>query len=289
METDDVKISFVGIGAQKAATTWIFKCLQEHPEIYVFEGKEIHFFSDNKKFSRGKDWYYSFFKKGNSKKVIGEISTTYLSSPEAPQRIKDTLGNIKIVVSLRNPVERSYSHYLHKISTGLLSQNNRIYEAVKKFPDIIENSMYGKLIEKYFNAFPRENILILFFEDIKSDPELTIKKLYRFLEVNDSFRPRGINKKYHTTAARLSSYYKIFKLISRLHIKLKKNLLGRLLIKILRKLGINSYRMYALMDRKGKSNNKIAKEDWKFLQGYFRQDVKNLEKLLNKNLSNWLQ
>ena len=108
---------FLGIGAQKSATSWISKCLNEHPDICVALSKETHFFSDDKRFSQGIEHYKLYFTNCCNKNIHkGEYSTTYLFSKFAPQRICNMYPDVKLIVSLRNPVDRAISHIKHLIS-----------------------------------------------------------------------------------------------------------------------------------------------------------------------------
>jgi len=106
--------TYIGIGAMKSATTWLSECLRYHPEIFISSPKEIHFFSIN--YDKGMNWYLKHFNKSSNYKSKGEFSVSYLSHPEASKRIKKNLGEIKLLVSLRNPVERFISHYKYEDS-----------------------------------------------------------------------------------------------------------------------------------------------------------------------------
>ncbi len=98
------KPTFLGVGVMKSGTTWIVECLREHPEVFMSEPKELHYFSRNR--NKGIEWYYNFFQNKNSFKAIGEFSNTYFDDPEIPRRIIKELGSIKIIICIRNPIER---------------------------------------------------------------------------------------------------------------------------------------------------------------------------------------
>lgn len=266
---------FLGIGAQKAATSWIFKCLQEHPEISMPKNKEMHFFSNEDNYEKGWDWYSSFFADCDSSKKMGEFSVTYLCDPKSPARIKEHCPDIKLIVSLRNPVDRSFSHYQHLISKKLITTES-LEVAIKKYPEIIANSKYGKALSEYLTYFDKEQILIVKQEDIKNDPYSFIKKIYSFLEVSDDFQPACVSKKYHTSKARLSPLHKK---INKLYLKMIKNPIGNATIKSLKKFGFNSLHVYSLLEKINTKEAKLKREDAIYLQQFFKEDLSLLERI----------
>ncbi len=278
------KLDFIGIGAQKSATSWIYKCLLEHPEICGCSNKETHFFSRDKDFDKGFSFYKKYFIYCDPNKVIGEFSTSYLSDEKAFKRIKRYFPKVKIIVCLRNPIDRAFSHYLHLRSKGEINKQTTLFEAIKNYPEIIENGKYGKHLEKYFKEFSKEQILVLFYSDIKDNPENFIKKVYRFLNVDESFIAQGVNKKYNTSSARLCPLYMK---INRIYLFIKNKKIGRLIIKIIKFFGITPYTIEGVMSKFSKAPNKISKEEIKYLYKIYFNDIKKLEKILNKDLSFW--
>jgi len=278
------KVDFIGIGAQKSATSWLFKCMVEHPDVCGPKSKEVHFFSKDEKFSKGIEFYKTYFEHCNRNNVIGEFSTSYLTSNKAPKRIKQLFPEIKIIVCLRNPVDRAFSHFLHLQSKNRLPKNASLKMAIKKYPQIIENGMYGKYLQKYFSVFSKNQILVLFYKDIKNNPEKVIKSIYKFLGVDDKFLPKGIDKKYNTSAARLSPWHNR---INKIYFKLKKSKTGRRTMNIIKFFGINSYTFYDFLIKLSRQKKVISNKDKKYLQNIYKQDIKKLEKIVNKDLSFW--
>ena len=118
----DLNVDFIGIGAERSGTTWVSNCLNDHPEICFSKQKEIFFFNkldrhflklENLRYKRGINWYKGFFNHCAPGAIKGEFTPTYLFCPYAPRRIKSYFPNVKIVVCLRDPVERAFSQYLH--------------------------------------------------------------------------------------------------------------------------------------------------------------------------------
>ena len=209
--------SFMIIGAQKAGTTSLYNYLIEHPRIVPALKKELFFF--DKKFDKGMNWYRSRFPFRNEALITGEATPTYIFHPHAPQRIKDSIPSIKLIVLLRNPVDRAISHYYHNLRYDI--QNRRLKkligierretlsfeEAIEKakrilsaqFERVHNNAlyysreymhcsylywgMYAIQLERWMTIFPREQILILKSEDLFSKPQKIYKEALDFLEL----------------------------------------------------------------------------------------------------------
>ena len=97
---------FIGIGASKAASSWIFSCLKEHPEICVSSKKEINFFNKPYNYNKGIEHYKSFFKHCPKKSIKGEFTPNYINSTQVPQLIHKHFPNVKIIACLRNPIDK---------------------------------------------------------------------------------------------------------------------------------------------------------------------------------------
>jgi hypothetical protein len=185
-------INFIGIGAQKTCTSWVYACLYEHPEICA-PIKEMHFFS-RPRFQEGKAWYESHFLKCDPGKQCGEFSTSYLYSQEAAERMHTLYPEVKIIAILRNPIERAYSQYNNAIKAGEIAKTVTFDEYKESEPSVLEQGMYTKQLERYLALFPREQMLILISEDSKKDPQAFIQGIYAFLGVNASFVPSMLHE-----------------------------------------------------------------------------------------------
>src|SRR6056297_310721 len=166
---------FIGIGTMKAASSWIFYNLKKHPEICGAKRKEVHFF-DRHKYKKGLKFYSKFFKHCDENKIKGEFTPSYIYDKEAPGRIHDNLPEVKIIACLRNPVDRAYSEYRFSIEKkGKLRWYSGFLTALQKDRTFREKGFYYKQLKKYFNLFPKENIKIMIFDDLKRDPSSFIK------------------------------------------------------------------------------------------------------------------
>jgi hypothetical protein len=183
--------NFLYIGAPKAGSSWIFEVLREHPEVFVPVAKDIQFFDYN--YEKGIDWYLSFFRPGIGKKAVGELSHDYLYYEEAATRIKGHLPDVLLLCCLREPVEETMSAFLQQrkeeLSKDTTFEEYAFQEQTLKLCDYYYNLL------PYYKLFPRENILVLFFDDLRSNPTLFAKRIFEFLGVDPDFVPRTLERR----------------------------------------------------------------------------------------------
>lgn len=287
MIENNFKIDFVGIGAPKCATTWIYECLKEHPQIWMSpkDRKEFSYFFLSSENSLDSKKYKYFLKTWKSGQLRGDFNNAYIITSGIAERIKNHNPDIKILVSLRNPVSRAYSHYLHRYSLTKKDWKP-FFQAVKNPEDrraIIEFGFYGKLLQKFFDKFKRENILVLVCENIKKDPLKFIRKVYKFLGVDHSFEPQRAKMNINVTL------FKLTKLGNFVHKSitpaLKKSLIGWKIHQspIIRKVFYYFAKWYSPEE---KSHN-IDDKTQNYLKKVYRKDIEKLEKLIQRDLSIW--
>lgn len=205
--------NFLYIGTSKAGSTWIFKALSWHPEVYMYSGKNLGYFST--RFERGWDWYVSNFKPEPQHRVVGEVSHSYLVSETAAERIHERLPSVKMMACLREPVERTFSDYLDGIKNGKLTGS--FEEELERTPALIRRSRYAANIGRYLDRFDRKQIHIASFDQLKSDPASFAADLFAFLEVEplelpsrlrDKVLPAGVprSRAVATTAKRVARF-----------------------------------------------------------------------------------
>ena len=285
-------IDFIGIGAAKSASTWIFQCLLEHPEISGPQQKELKFFDSVHQVKKGKDYYLSLFPDPKpTTKMTGEFSPGYLPSQHAANTIKEWFPNVKILVVLRDPRERMYSTYWsNKMGgRGSLAVFDTFEDAYKNVPEMIENGMYGKQLQYYFSLFPREKFHIMFYEDVVADPALLIKNLYKFLGIDDTFVPPTLHRGVNETGAKKIKYPRLMKLIYGIYWKVKRMPWWNMVRKL-----IDTRRVAVSLQKfgVGKGGEKIKKPDMNpetvaYLKSVFAPDVTLLEQLTGRDLSGW--
>ena len=204
---------FVIIGAQKSGTTSLYDFVIKHPAIASASTKEVEYFSMWHK--HGDLWYrsnfptsllrYYFYKKTKQKLLSGEASPNYLFYPTVPSRMKAILPDIKLIVILRNPVDRAYSHYNHKVrqNNEMLSFEKAIEleeercagekERLIKDPDFVPNhyrhhsylarGVYADQLENWFRHYSKKQFLILTTEDFSKNLQRTLDQIFDFLDV----------------------------------------------------------------------------------------------------------
>ena len=176
-----MKPNFLFIGPGKAGSTWLFRILLQHPECYVPKCKDIYFF--DRYYEWGMDWYLSFFSGVNSGvKAIGELSHDYIYSVSAAERIASDLPGVKLIACLRQPIDRTFSQYLHMARNGVACIP--FDQALERFPDLIDKSLYYKHLVEYFKRFQRSQISVLFFDDLKFNPKDFAKKVFSLLNLS---------------------------------------------------------------------------------------------------------
>mgnify|MGYP001416814740 CR=1 FL=1 len=183
---------FIGIGAMRCGTTWISDKLRKHPEIFLPNNyKELHFFDSH--YKNGIEWYENNFLGKIDTQISGEFTPKYLRDDESPFLIKNHYPNVKLIISIRNPVDRAFSHYNFLKKQLKISDN--FYEALfDENYEILKAGLYGQQIKTYLDLFPREKIHIIIFDDIKKTPYNVINELYNFLNVSSDFKPKNLEK-----------------------------------------------------------------------------------------------
>jgi hypothetical protein len=218
---------FIIIGAQKSGTTWLRHHLRQHPDVFV-PVDEAQFFNKRHRYAKGQAWYESLFGDAAPGQVIGDKTPDYLwtTSDGAKQhvagtheRIHDLYPDVKLVVTLRNPVNRAVSALNHFIRRGHVSPLYRIDDLLfgdKQFAvegrGIIERGFYYQQLRAYLDLFDREQMLILILEeDIFQSPRETLQRLYEFLGVDPAESETDLDRKqgehYLSLLGLLLQYY----------------------------------------------------------------------------------
>lgn len=197
---------FICLGAQKAGTTSLYQWLSYHPNIYLSSTKEIHFFSLF--YHRGLEWYSTYFI-GHESEIRGDITPYYLFHPLVPERIHRWLPDIRLIVLLRDPVERALSGLYHSIRLGyesldplqaLLAEDLRMQKAedrvrsgesrdvVHQEQSYLSRSRYEIQLQRYRALFPPEQILVVRSEDLFQDNNRqTLMDILEFLSLDTNY------------------------------------------------------------------------------------------------------
>jgi len=309
-----IKPNFFIVGAMKGGTTSIYRYLHMHPQIFMCPIKEPHYFCKDfdaikfydeysksakdhlKKILSGKketswgaivqDWddYLQLFEKADGAKAIGEASVGYLYSKVAASKIKEKIPDAKIIMILRDPVKRAFSHYLMGLRVG--------YAANKSFIEAVENDfylmekgwgvsrlyvecgLYYEQVARYLDVFPGRDVKIILHDRLTQDTGAVINELFEFLAVDTDFKV-DLTKRLNTAKIPLKS------LTSILSNPKTRNFCSRMTPSFMKD-GVKKIVFTS------KDLPKLRDDDRVKLLPYFREDIKKLAKLLKVDLSKWL-
>jgi hypothetical protein len=286
--------NFFIVGARKCATTSLYFYLKNTPGVYMSPIKELFYFAPNA--VKGELWdvirdkkeYLGYFKNAKGHIAIGEATPIYLWDPESPKLIHQTIPHARIVMSLRDPVERAYSQYL--MSTNFTTRKSSFYDVLMRDYNnqekvygvnglIVELGMYYDQVRRYFDIFGREQVKVLIFEEFVQDPVKYVNEVLAFLGVN--YKVTEINGHYNPDSVPRSPLsvwiFALFRSLRTKNIKF---------YKILHKVPA-SYQVYKILFKTRESPKIDPKADpnaVKFLQEIYYDDVLKLESLLGRSL-----
>lgn len=273
-----VQPTFLYIGGDRCGSKSLHSFFQQHPDCFVPSIADPYFF--DRHYDRGIDWYLSLFKKAPSGvAAIGEFSHDYLHSHEAALRIAQHLPHVKLLVTLRHPIDRTFSSYVGAFSAG--ATRRTFEEALKSDPMFIGNSLYADKLDAYYSIFPTGRILVQFFDDLQDDPAAFAKSAFDFVGLSEA---PSIN--YGTRLSKLSSPR--FPLAGTLS-RQAANLLRRFgWVGVLGKLKNHPlvrpvfYRPYTDNDRPT-----MCRETREYLREVFSPQIDRLEGMLGRDLTHW--
>lgn len=197
---------FLIVGAQKAGTSSLYNFLKLHPQVQMPRVKEIHYFDNN--YSKGLDFYKSYFPLKINKRITGEASPYYLFHPLVPQKVFNSFPAMKIIVILRSPVSRAISHYKHNVRLGIEKRSllecfdfNKEYELIKNEEIKIKNGaidysfihqhysylsrgFYSAQLNNWMNCFNPNNILLINFDKLVEKPSNETGRMFNFLGIS---------------------------------------------------------------------------------------------------------
>ena len=191
MRANSAKPHFLGIGTQKGGTSTLYHLLKQHPDIYLPESKEQHYFTT--RYDRGNAWYEAQFAEARPGQVRGEITPYYLFHPDTPQRIRHYRPSMLLIVLLRDPVERALSQYFHarrhwfetlELEEALAAEPARLASGDQfshQKHSYVSRSRYMEQLSRYEKLFGKRQILVLRSEDLFSNPSSTWGKIQSFL------------------------------------------------------------------------------------------------------------
>lgn len=275
------------VGAEKSGSTLFYNILKNHKDVFAIQ-KETEFFSFINK-EKPREYYFNnlkqytdLFEGSQNFKIKLDVSTTYLCSPNAANNIKKICPRAKIIICLRNPTERAYSRYWMSAKTNHELVNYTPKKFINYFFDhetdiswsnVRERGFYFKNVKKFISMFKRDNVLVVFYDDLKLDSQKFFSSIFSFLKIDKT----SITKKEVYADSLYSKnkiLHKLFNLYSNI---LPHNYFFDVLRKIykyLRKFLLKKYPPIGSFEKK-----KIIK--------FYMDDIVKLEKLLNVDLGKW--
>lgn len=280
------------VGAPKAGTTSLYKYLTRHPDIFMSTPKEVNYFSSGE-IIRQQLYYKSYsvntlkdyeqlFINGKNKKIVGEASVSYLFYPEVPEKIYKFNPKAKIIILLRDPIERGFSHYLMDLRLGLVNipfDDIILKTSYEKkinlyYQQYVKLGFYYEQVKRYFDTFGKNQVKILLTEEINCDITNVLSSIYTFLEISDEQIP-NVKKKYNVYRSTNNKILKIlysFKIL-RLFMSL-----------ILTNNKKDSIKNLLFTDKNKPTINQKTREH---LLHIYKFDNLKLEELISRNLSHW--
>lgn len=311
-----IKPDFFIVGAAKAGTTALYNYLKLHSDIYFSPIKEPHFFStdievaemrdDFKKnaltdigeylrnslgsprhgaFVRDESHYHQLFSLANGEKRIGESSVSYLYSKVAAKNIRAFNEDAKIIIILREPIERAFSHYLMDLRIGyeqtsfkdaVISDINKVKKGWGQTHLYIELGQYYEQVKRFMDIYEPTNIKILLHDDFKKSPQKVLKDVFCFLEIADKTAEIDFLERHNKAELPKSRILQRFEKLPMVQKILANYIPGNLR----RKLKRGFYSTDNLP--------KLTEADRTSLKHYFSEDIQRLSKLINRDLSHWL-
>ncbi len=289
-----MKVDFFIVGAPKAGTTSLYHYLKKHPQIEMSLQKEPNYFSDKEIQIQGlyysknridtEEKYNGLFNTQKKDVIFGEGSVSYLFYPTVAQDIKVYNPMAKIIIMLRNPVERAFSHYLMDYRLGLVSDSfediinkkSKHKNAHLFYQQYIKVGEYAAQLKRYCDIFDKKSILLIDYEDFKNDVTGTVNSAYSFLNISADFSV-DINKKYNTFTMPKNKFIRfVYSFV------IIRNILSFIFPKNI----IKAVRLILFTKDK---KPKLLEETRNQLKHYFSNDVRLLGNLIDKDYSKWIQ
>ncbi|MBI2471502.1 MAG: sulfotransferase domain-containing protein [Planctomycetes bacterium] len=297
--------NFLVVGAAKSGTTSLYYYLKQHPQVYLSRVKECKFFSNmtadyvgpgddedlNMQIIKSIDEYTSLFSTVTHEKAIGDISPDYLYYYEnSIKNIKSLLGDkVRIVIILRNPVDRAYSNYLHHRREGieklsfedaLIEEDYRISQNWGWGWHRTKSGFYYKQVKAFIENFP--HVRVYLYEDLENNVLGLVKDMFAYLNVDTSFAP-DTNIKFNVSGIPKNKFINDF---------LTKPNLPKKIIKTFLKSFLPDDQIKRLKETLRSRNldkPKMKPETKKYLNDLYKEDIIKLQNLINRNLSHWMQ
>lgn len=283
--------TFVCIGAPKCATTWLFACMSEHPDVFSPDFKEINFFRVSRwgdDYDRyGLEFYARLFDDAPRNAVIGDFSPNLLEDPYAPERLRALLPDARLIVMLRNPIDRTHSHYYHVRNRARrlpYCLREIIEDPSRDHAGYLSQGLYGEQLERWMHHVPRERFLILTLDEVRKDPLGTFERACVHVGARTDFVPHALVRKVNQAKKhRIRGIHRVTLRGGRF---LSSHGLDSLRVAI-KRLGLPN--LVRRLNEYERSNPPLDPRDRADLVAYYHEDNRRLSALLGRDFSGWLE
>lgn len=293
--------NFLIIGAPKGGTTSIFNYLRQHPQVFLCPVKEAGFFWASgapmriegpgaellkPRIVSDRQRYEALFESAGSRKAVGEASVRYLSEPRSPELIYELIPQAKLIASLRQPADRAFSSFVRNLRDGLepcrdfgsaIAKERQGKRQGWVFGRYLDKGFYHRSLERYLAFFERRQLFISLFEDLLEDPHALLKRMFRFLEVDDSIEV-DLSRHHNPSGVIRNPALRLFWT----HTSKIKGLARPLIPAGLRQKASE----WMIRDLEKPPFPAELRQE---LTDYYREDIEKLQDLIGRDLSGWLQ
>lgn len=295
--------NFLVIGTAKGGTTALCHYLEEHPQIYFSPQKEPRFFGlegekidfqgpgDLTRFRYVTDieTYQALFKNVTNEIAIGEGSTWYLYLPKSAERIRHYIPHVKLIIMLRDPVERAYSNFsglrregvepLDDFTQVMAVEEERIRNNWSPTWHYKQKGFYYSQVKRYFDLFDRSQIKIYLYDDFKVNSQSVVQDIYRFLGVDDTWIP-NTSQKHNVSGIPRNKV---------LHQFLKQSNPLRGFLHSIFPLKMRQDLKTSLINMNLQKHPKLSPEVRREFISEYREDILKLQDLIERDLAKWLE
>ena len=193
----------------KSGTTSLHQHLDDHPDICMSREKEPGYFVEELNWKKGERWYLDLFRHATDQRILGESSSYYTKLPTfrgVPERIEKCVPDARFIYLMRDPVKRAVSHYWHQVRSKQKGGGERrdMLTAFREDEQYLSYSHYAMQLTPYFEVFGRERIFVLTLEEFSREPQMSMRRIFSWLGVDEDFEPPSLSQKLHVSAPQLT-------------------------------------------------------------------------------------
>ena len=283
--------NFLIIGAARSGTTSLYHYLRQHPQIFMSPIKEPNFFAYDETTDKNQHDifrirsfadYQALFSGVTDQRAIGEASTTYLHRPAAADRIKESLPQVRLIVMLRDPVERAYAEHLSALRHGW--EKRSFTQAARdarngKVSGYIECGFYHRQLTRYADRFARDQWAVYLYDDYRRDPVPLLRQIFQLIEVDDAFVP-DVSIEHNVSGLPRSKLLERLLRRSSVTVAVKRHLPDRV------RRAVDD--TIAVIHQRNRVKPTVPSEARQDLIALYRNDILKLQDMIGRDLTAWL-